>query len=130
MRLPAMAPRGALGREAKHSTCIGHQSLSSGLNARSLTVFELTGLRPPPEKIGISPHPLVPYLWDSSFSLGRWAQAEEAELIGEEQEVWGKEVVAMTWKEKTYSGQAGAAVGELEHWIVTFLAHPSPVDPQ
>ena len=84
MHLPAMAPHGALGQEAKHSAQIGHQSLSPGLDARSLTVFELAGLRPPFERIGISPRPLVPYLWDSSFSLGRWAQVEEAELIGKE----------------------------------------------
>ena len=77
-----MAPRGALGQVAKHSARIEHRSLSPGLDARSLTVFELAGLRPPLERIGISPHPLVPYPWDSSFSLGRWAQAEEAELIG------------------------------------------------
>ena len=87
MRLPVMAPRGALGREAKHSAWIGHRSLSPGLDARFLTVFKLAGLRPPPERIGISPHPLVPYPWDSFFSLGQWAQAEEVELIGEEKEV-------------------------------------------
>ena len=104
MRLPAMAPREALGREAKHSARIGHRSLSLGLNARSLTVFKLAGLRPPLERIGISPHPLIPYPWDSSFSLGRWARAEEAVLIGEGQVVWGEEIVAATWKEKTYSG--------------------------
>ena len=79
---------------------------------------------------GISPHPLIPYPWDSSFSLGRWAQVEEAELIGEEQEVWGEEIVVVTWKEKTYFGQAGAGVGELEHWIVTFPVHLSLADPQ
>ena len=101
MRLPAMAPRGALGREAKHSARIRHRSLSPGLDARSLTVFELARLLPPPEGIGISPHPLVPYPWDSSFSLGRWAQAEEVELIEEEQEVWGGEIMAVTWKRKT-----------------------------
>ena len=130
MRLPAMAPRGALGREAKHSARIGHRSLSPGLDARSLTAFGLAGLRPPPERIRISPHPLVPYPWDSSFSLERWAQAEEAELIEEEQEVWGGEIAAATWKRKTLSGQAGAGVGELEHWIAAFPVHPSPADPQ
>ena len=86
----------SIGWEAKHSARIGHRSLSPGLDARSLTVFELAGFRPPPERIGISPHPLVPYPWDSSFSLGLWAQADEAELIGEEQEVWGGEIVAAT----------------------------------
>ena len=96
MHLPAMTSHGALGQEAKHSVRIRHRSLSPGLNAQFLTVFELAGLRPPPERIGISPHPLVPYPWDSSFSLGRWAQAEKAVLIEEEQEVWGGEIVAAT----------------------------------
>ena len=129
MHLPSMAPRGALGQVAKHSARIEHRSLSPGLDARSLTVFKLAGLRPPLERIGISPHPLVPYPWDSSFSLGRWAQADKAKLIGEEQEVWVGEIVAVTEKEKAYSGHAGAVVGELEHWIATFPVHPSPVDP-
>ena len=101
MRLPTMAPHGALGQEAKHSTQIGHRSLSLGLDARSLTVFELAGLRHLPERIGIFPHPLVPYPWDSSFSLSQWAPAEEAELIEEEQEVSGRKIVAATWKRKT-----------------------------
>ena len=91
-----MAPRGALGQEAKHPARIRHRSLSPSLDAQSLTVFELAGLRPPLERIEISPHPLVPYPWDSFFSLGRWAQAEEAELIREEQEVWGREIVVAT----------------------------------
>ena len=125
-----MAPRGALGQVAKHSARIGHRSLSPDLDARSLTVFELAGLRPLLERIGIFPHPLVPYLWDSSFSLSQRAPAEEAELIEKEQEVWGGEIVAVTGKEKTYSGQIGAVVGELEQWIATFPVHPSPADPQ
>ena len=91
-----MAPRGALGWEAKRSARIGHRSFSPCLDARSLTVFELAGLRPPLERIGTSPHPLVPYPWDSSFFLGQWAQVEEAELIEEEHEVWGGEIVAAT----------------------------------
>ena len=104
MHLPAMAPRGALGQEFKRSARIGHRSFSLGFDARSLTIFELAGFRPPLVGIGISPHPLAPYPWDSSFSLGRWARAEEAVLIGEGQEVWGEEIVAATWKEKTYFG--------------------------
>ena len=124
-----MAPRGALGREAKHSAWIGHRSLSPSLDARSLTVFGLAGLRPLLERIGISPYPLVPYSWGSFFSLGRWAQAEEAELIEEEQEVWGGEIAAATWKRKTLSGQAGDGVGELEHWIAACPEHPSPANP-
>ena len=96
-----MAPRGALGREAKHSARMGHRFLSPILDARSLTAFGLAKLRPSPERIETSPHLLVPYPWDSSFSLGRWAQAEEAELIEKEQEVWGGENVAATWKRKT-----------------------------
>ena len=125
-----MAPRGALGWEAKHSAWIGHRSLSFVLDARSLTAFELAGLRPLHERIGIPPHPLVPYPWDSSFSLGQWVQAEETELIEEEQEVLSMEIVAVTWKRKTWSRQAGAGVGELEHWIAAFPVHPSPADPQ
>ena len=82
-----MAPRGALGREAKHLARIGHRSLSFSFGARSSTVFELAGLRPSPKRIGIFPHPWVPYPWDSSFSLNQWAPVEKAELIEEEQEV-------------------------------------------
>ena len=91
-----MAPRGALRRESKHLARIGHRSLSPGFGAQSSTIFELAGLRPSPERIGIFPHPWVPYPWDSSFSLSQWAPAEEAELIGEEQEVWDGEIVAAT----------------------------------
>ena len=91
-----MAPRGALGREAKHLAWIGLRSLSPGFGARSLTVSKLAGLRPSPERIGIFPHPWVPYPWDSSFSLSQRAPVEEAELIEEEQEIWGGEIVAVT----------------------------------
>ena len=103
-----MAPRGALGREAKHSAridlrslspCfrrIGFRSLSPYFGAQSLTVLELAGLHPPPERIEIFPYPWVPSPWDSSFSLSQRAPAEEAELIEEEQEVWGGEIVAAT----------------------------------
>ena len=103
-----MAPYGALGWEAKRSARIGLQSLSPyfgriGLRylspffgAQSLTVSELAGLRPSPMRIGIFPHPWAPYPWGSSFSLSQWAPAEEAELIGEEQEVWDGEIVAAT----------------------------------
>ena len=87
MRLPAMAPRGALGRETKHFPRIRHRSLSPGFDARSLTIFELAGLRPSPERIEIFPHPWVPYPWNSSFSLSQWVPAEEVEQIEEEQEV-------------------------------------------
>ena len=91
-----MAPRGALGREAKHSVRIGFRSLSLGFGARSFTVFKLMGLHPSPERIEIFPHLWVPSPWDSSFSLSQWAPAEEAELIEEEQEVWDREIVAAT----------------------------------
>ena len=124
-----MAPHGALGQDAKHSARIRHQSLFPGLDARSLTIFELAGLCPPLERSGISPRPLASYPWNSFFSLGRWAQAEEAELIEEEQEVWGGEIAAATWKRKTLSGQAGDGVGELEHWIAACPEHPSPANP-
>ena len=91
-----MVPLGALGWEAKHSVRIGLRSLSPSFGARSLTVFELAGLRPSPERIRIFPHPWVPYPWDSSFSLSQWAPAQEAELIEEEQEVWDGKIVAAT----------------------------------
>ena len=96
-----MAPRGASRQVAKHSAQMGHRSLSPGLDAQSLTVFELAGLRPPLKRKGISPCPLAPYPWNSSSSLGRWAQAEEAEWIGEGQEVWVGEIVTAIGKEKT-----------------------------
>ena len=51
-------------------------------------------------------------------------------MIGEEQEVWVREVVATIGKEKTYSGRVGAVVRELEHWVATFPMHTSPTDPQ
>ena len=54
------------------------------------------GFRPSLESIGIFPHPWVPYPWDSSFSLSQRAPTEEAELIEEEQEVWGEEIVVAT----------------------------------
>ena len=95
-RFPVMAPRGALGREAKHSARIELRSFSPGFGARSLTVSELAGLRPSPKRIEIFPHPWAPYPWGFSFSLSQWAPAEEAELIGEEQEVWDREIVAAT----------------------------------
>ena len=91
-----MTPRKALGREAKHSARIGLRSFSPCFGAQSLTVFGLAGLHPSPERIEIFPHPWVPYPWDSFFSLSQWAPTEEAELIEEEQEVWGEEIVAAT----------------------------------
>ena len=86
----------ALGRDAKHLAQIGHRSLSPGFGTRSSTVFELAGLHLSLERIGIFPHPWVPYPWDSSFSLNQWALVEKAELIEEEQEVWGGEIVVAT----------------------------------
>ena len=103
-----MAPRGAWGREAKHLARIGLRSLSLCLGrigprsfslcfgAQFLTVSELARLHPSLERIGIFPRPWVLSPWDSSFSLSQWAPAEEAELIEEEQEVWGGEIVAAT----------------------------------
>ena len=108
MRFPAMAPRGAWGREAKHSGRIGLRSLSPYLGrigprslslcsgAQSLTVSELARIHPSPKRIGIFPRPWVPSPWDSSFSLSQWAPAKEAKLIEEEQEVWGGKIVAVT----------------------------------
>ena len=101
MRFPAMAPRGAWGREAKHSARIGLRSLSPYFGAQSLTIFELAGFRPSLERIEIFSYTWVPSPWDSSFSLSQWAPAKEAELIEEEQEVWGGEIMAATWKRKT-----------------------------
>ena len=60
-----------------------------------------------------SSRPLAPCPWNSSSSLGRWAQAEEAESIGQGQEVWIEERVAVIEKGKTWSEQA-KAVGEEE----------------
>ena len=91
-----MASCGVLGREAKHSARIEIRSLSLGFGAQSLTVFELAGFRPSPERIEIFFHPWVPSPRDSFFSLSQWAPVEEAELIEEEQEVWGGEIVAAT----------------------------------
>ena len=101
MHLPSEVPHGALGQEAKHWARIGHRPLSPGLDAQSLTVFELVGLRPPLKRCGISPRPLTPYPCNSSSSLGQWAQAEEAVWIGEGQEVLVGEIMTMTGKEKT-----------------------------
>ena len=108
-----MAPRGAWGREAKHlariglrslSPCLGRigpRSLSPCFGAQFLTVFELTGFHPSPERIGIFSHPWVLSPWDSFFSLSQRVPIEEAELIEEEQEVSSREIVAATWKRKT-----------------------------
>ena len=101
MHLPSEVPHGALGQEAKHWARIGHRPLSPGLDAQSLTVFELAGLRPPLERIEISPRLLALYPLNSSSSLGRWAQAEEAKWIGEGQEVLVGEIVTATGKENT-----------------------------
>ena len=91
-----MAPRGAWGREAKHSARIGFRSLSPCFGAQSITVLELARLHPPPERIGISPHPWVPSPWGSSFSLSQRVPAEETELTEEEQEVGDEETEAAT----------------------------------
>ena len=80
-----------------------------------------------------SPHPLAPCPWNSSSSLGRWAQAEEAESIGQRQEVWIEERVAVIKKGKTWSEQVKAVEEEEEEeegWIVTSLARPSLAGPQ
>ena len=109
---------------------LGIDPLSPGLDPQYLTVLELAGLRCPLERNGTSPRPLAPYPWNSSSSLGWWAQVEEAKWIGEGQEVWVGEIVTAIGKEKTWSGQAGVMEGELEHWVATFLVHPSPAGPQ
>ena len=82
-----MAPRGALGQEAKPQALVKHRPSCPGLNAQPLVAFELAGLRPPLETCETSPHPLVLYLWNSSSSLGQWAQVDEVESIGQELEV-------------------------------------------
>ena len=125
-----MAPCGVLGQEAKPRARIGHRPLSSGLDAQSLIAFELAGLHFPLEMCETSPHPLALYPWNSSSFLGWWAQAEEVELIGQEQEVWTGERVAVIGREKTWFEQAEAMVKEEEGWIVTSLEHPSPAGPQ
>ena len=129
MHLSLEVSHGALGQKAKHWAQIGHRPLFPGLDAQSLTVFELAGLHPLFKRSGISSRPLAPYPCHSSSSLVRWAQAEEAEWIGEGQEVSVGEIVTATRKEKTKSGLAGAVVGELEHWTATFPAHFSLTGP-
>ena len=124
-----MAPRGALGQQAKPQARIEHRPLCPSLDAQSLVAFELAGLHPSLEMCETSPNPLAPYPWKSSSSLGRWAQAEEVKSIGQVQEVWIGERVAMIGKEKTWSEQAEAVGDEEEGWIVTSLAHPSPAGP-
>ena len=125
-----MAPHGALRQEAKPWARIEHRPLCPSLDARSLVAFELTGLRLPLETCETSPHPLALYPWNSSSFLGWWALAEEVESIGQEQEVWTGERVAVIGREKTWSEQAEAMVKEEEGWIVTSLEHPSPAGPQ
>ena len=124
-----MAPHGALGQEAKPQARVEHRPFCPGLDAQSLVAFEVGGLHPPPEICETSLHPSTPYPWNSSSSLGRWAQAEEVESIGQEQVVWIRERVAVIEKEKTWSEQA-EAVREEEGWLVTSLTHPSSASPQ
>ena len=73
---------------------------------------------------------MAPYPLNPSSSLGRWAQAEKAESIGEGREVWIGGRMAMIEKGKTWSKQAKAVGEEEESWVATSLAHPSPAGPQ
>ena len=57
--------------------------------------------------------------------MDRWAQTEEAESIGGEEEVWIMEMMAVVGRKTSWSGQAEAGVEEEEVWIVA-----SPVGPQ
>ena len=114
-----MAPRGAWGREAKHSVRIGLRSLSPCLGwtgpwsfslclgwtgprflfpyfgAQSSAIFGLARSHPFPERIETFPLPWAPSPWDSSFSSSRWIPAEEAELTEEEQEVGDEEIMVL-----------------------------------
>ena len=114
-----MAPRGAWGREAKHSARIGLRSLSPCLGwiglrslspclgwigprflspcfgAQSSVVFGLARSHPSLERIKTFPLPWAPSPWDSSFSLSWWVPAEEVELTKEEQEVGDEEIVVL-----------------------------------
>ena len=65
--------------------------------------------------------------------MGRWAQAEEVESIGQRREVWIEERVAVIEKGKTWAEQVKAVEEEEEEeegWIVTSLARPSLAGPQ
>jgi len=89
-----MAPRGALGQEARPGARTEWQPLFLGLGARLFIVSKLVRLHLPPERSDISPHPWAPCLWKpSSFSDWR-ARAEEAESTGNEEEVWTEEMMA------------------------------------
>ena len=69
-------------------------------------------------------------IWKPFFSLDRQVRVEEAESIGEEEEVWtGEMMVVIGWK-ITWSGQIEAWAEEEEAWIVTSPVHPSPIGPQ
>ena len=120
-----MAPRGALGQEAKPGARIKHQPLFLGHGAQPLITLKLVGLHLTPERSEISPHPWASYLWQPSSFLGRWARAEKAESIGGEEEVWIVETMAVVGRKTTWSGQAEAGVEEKEAWIVTSPMHPS-----
>ena len=55
------------------------------------------------------------------------AQAEQAESIGEEEEVWTVEMMVMIGWKMTWSGQTETWAEEKEAWIVVSPARPSPI---
>ena len=121
-----MAPCGALGQRARPGVQVEHQPPFPGLDAQSSIVLKLVGLRLPPEGSEVSPRPWAPCLWQPSSFLDRWARANEAELIGGEEEVQIVEMVAVIGWKTTWSGQTKAGAEEEEEArIVT-----SPVGPQ
>ena len=82
-----MAPRGALGQEAKPRAQTKWRPLFLGPGARFSIVLKLVTLHLPPESSEISLYPWAPCLWKPSSFSDRRARAEEAESTGKEEEV-------------------------------------------
>ena len=82
-----MAPREALGREAKPRVQVEHRPLFPDLDAQSLIALKPTGFHLPFERSEISPHQWGPSLWQPSSFLDRWARAKKAWSIEGEEEV-------------------------------------------
>ena len=89
-----MAPRGALGQEARPGALTEWRPLFLGPGARFLSVLKLVRLHLPPERSKISPRPWASCLWKPSSFSDRRAQVEEAESTGKEEGVWTEEMMA------------------------------------
>ena len=106
-----MAPRGALGQEARPRPRTEWRPPFLGPGAWFLIVLKLVRLHLPPERSKISPHPWAPCLWKPSSFLDRRARVEEVESIEEEEEeVWTVEMMAMIGWKMTWFEQAEAWV--------------------